>query len=79
MSRYDLPDPLCRHEPLGTVSWPSPWEPSRTRPHAGIAVCGRAECQDVAAEWVKAHTGHRGVFATFEENRARRAESGATS
>lgn len=75
MSRYTdaIPEPLCRkknHKPAGTVSnQPDGYDPERA--HASTVICARVECQDDAREWVLAHTREKGVFRTFEQNRAR--------
>ena len=51
MSRYDLPDPKCRHKRKGIVKAGS-WEGA----HASHAVCDRDDCIEDAKAWAYAST-----------------------
>lgn len=63
MSR-EIIDPSCDHRPVGYVCWPATYD--RELPHASTHCCDRAACVEDAADWVEAHTGHRGEFHRFE-------------
>lgn len=52
MSRYDLPDPKCRHKPMGRVSAGDP----NVGPHVSTYVCDRPACIQDAMEWARAST-----------------------
>lgn len=47
-------------EVKGTVSWPTTYDPECS--NASTTCCGRIECIDGAADWVKKLTGHLGVW-----------------
>jgi hypothetical protein len=49
----------------GTVSWPESHEEGK--PHASVTCCGRIECIDAAADWVKKVTGHLGQWTVHAE------------
>jgi hypothetical protein len=53
MSRYDLPDPKCRHKRKGRVTAGSA-EPGHA--HAATSVCDRPACIEDAKEWARAST-----------------------
>ncbi|MET8985908.1 hypothetical protein ABZW49_10705 [Nonomuraea wenchangensis] len=48
----------------GMVAWPEVYDPDR--PHASTYVCYDPAHQREAVEWVKAATGHEGVFYSRE-------------
>lgn len=52
MSRYDPPDPKCRHARRGIVTAGD----YRTGPHAATNVCDRPDCIADAIEWAEAVT-----------------------
>lgn len=52
-------------EVKGTVSWPEVYDPEVS--HASVSCCGRIECIDAAADWVKASTGHLGQWTVHAE------------
>jgi hypothetical protein len=77
--RDRIPQPLCHRKGhrthVGTTGYPPATEDvPMGATHASISVCARTECQEDAVEWVRAHTGHAGVFTTYEQNRAASAE-----
>ncbi len=53
MSRYRVPDPLCRHARKGIVTAGN----ALSGPHAATNVCHRPECVADAIEWAEAVTG----------------------
>jgi hypothetical protein len=55
-----------KHIASGTMSYPPiDAEDFADHPHASIYVCGDAECQEQAAEYIQAQVGHRGVLRPF--------------
>lgn len=52
MSRYDLPDPKCRHKPKVIVR-----SGDLDGQHASTYCCDRNECVGDAIAWAKASTG----------------------
>lgn len=60
--------PTCRHVAQGYVCWPVAYH--RGQPHASTHCCGREACVEDAARWVEAHTGHRGEFHPFRNDRS---------
>lgn len=52
MSRYQLPNPLCRHKPKGFVSAGK----REDGPFASTMVCDREACVQDAQEWAAAKT-----------------------
>jgi hypothetical protein len=53
VSRYELPDPKCRHARHATrVTAGDPHD----GPHASVWVCDRQACIDDAREWAAAYT-----------------------
>lgn len=57
MSRYELPDPKCRHKRKGIVK-AGEWDGA----HASTAVCDREACITDALEWANAHNVGEAVF-----------------
>ena len=58
MSRYTLPDPLCRHKAAVRVSSHVDLQAGyeSDEPFASTHCCGRGACQEDAVEWVRAST-----------------------
>jgi len=53
MSRYDPPDPICRHRPTVRISsHESLSEDYNPGPYASTYCCDRLKCQEDAKEWV---------------------------
>ncbi|RYZ13467.1 MAG: hypothetical protein EOO70_08600 [Myxococcaceae bacterium] len=53
MSRYKLPEPLCRHVPKGFVS---AGDPTGEGAFVSTVVCDREACIADATEWAEATT-----------------------
>lgn len=58
-----------RHEPIGTIGYPSfEWltaNPGKRPAHMAVTTCGRTECVESANRAIRKLTGHDGVFAPF--------------
>jgi hypothetical protein len=52
VSRYDPPDPLCKHKPVNRATAGG----GEDQPHASTYVCGRPVCIADALAWVYAQT-----------------------
>jgi hypothetical protein len=53
-------------EVKGTVSWPTTFDPELSNATANC--CGRIECIDAAADWVRNVTGHLGVWTVYAKS-----------
>ena len=60
-TRYQLPDPLCKHRPTGRVT-----SGELSGAHASVYVCGRAACVADAMAWAEASTGRPAVLIVRE-------------
>ena len=70
---------LCRdrHAATGTIGWLAPMPPGYTGAHASVRICPREQCQRSANRWVREHTGHDGIYRTFEQARSERQHAAA--
>lgn len=67
------------HRSTGTFGYPVPgvpeWPEGERLPlgvsHASVAVCDRDECRKIANRYIRAATGHDGIYTSYAEARAK--------
>jgi hypothetical protein len=55
----------CRHQPTGTVRWPSDPPADKTAVAASVYCCDDPECLFDATHYIRERTGHIGEYHPF--------------